>query len=111
METGYKDCSPCLHCTRVQDPQNCENKNCRSWQQWFIKRWDQIRAFPRRQMDDTPPRPVGVPLGGRHYALPHQVASFLQTDPCEVCVCPRQLCDTPCRLRKVWEQTKKEAAV
>lgn len=33
---------PCLTCTRVKDPKNCENKQCWVWQQWWIKRWKEI---------------------------------------------------------------------
>ncbi len=37
--------SPCLTCTRVKDPQNCENKLCRPWQVWYLKRWKGINGF------------------------------------------------------------------
>ena len=36
------DC-PCKTCTRVEDPQNCEYKLCKVWQEWFIQRWDELR--------------------------------------------------------------------
>ena len=36
--------SPCLACTRVRDPKNCENKLCREWQAWFIDRWEAMRT-------------------------------------------------------------------
>ena len=35
--------SPCLNCTRVKDPKNCENKNCPVWREWFIRRWEEMR--------------------------------------------------------------------
>ena len=35
--------SPCLTCTKVQDPKNCENKSCKEWREWFIKRWEKLR--------------------------------------------------------------------
>lgn len=34
---------PCADCTRVADPQACDNKNCRQWQKWFLPTWDEIR--------------------------------------------------------------------
>lgn len=108
METGYQDISPCRHCVRVPDPQNCENKNCKSWQQWFLRRWDRIRALPRRQVDAARLRPAGINVGGRYYTLPHQVRDYIRDDPCEGCVCPREVCDTPCRVRKAWEKTCSE---
>ncbi len=104
----YKHPSPCLSCSRVPDPRACDNKNCRQWQQWFLGRWDLIHRYPRKQMDNAVLKPVGVPLGGRHYAAPHQVQAYLQKDPCEKCVCPKELCSTPCRVRRAWEEAKGE---
>lgn len=42
METLKK--SPCLTCTRVKDPRNCENKTCKLWQEWFMQRWQAMQA-------------------------------------------------------------------
>ena len=33
---------PCLTCTRVKNPKNCENKNCQEWREWFIKKWSEL---------------------------------------------------------------------
>ena len=35
--------SPCATCRRVKDPSNCENKQCKLWQNWFIDRWETMR--------------------------------------------------------------------
>lgn len=35
--------SPCLSCIRVKDPDNCENKTCKLWSEWFISWWEGIR--------------------------------------------------------------------
>lgn len=35
--------SPCLTCTRVRDPKNCENKSCMDWRAWFLERWETVR--------------------------------------------------------------------
>lgn len=35
--------SPCLACTRVKDPEECENKQCKAWRDWFIRRWEEVR--------------------------------------------------------------------
>ena len=100
--------SPCVGCMRVKDPGDCENKNCKLWQRWFVHKWDQLRAYPRLRMDLEPPKPVGVHIAGRRYALPHQVKTYLENDPCQNCVCPRELCLTPCRNRRMWEKAKNE---
>ena len=34
---------PCLTCTRVKDPANCENKSCQTWREWFLKKWGELR--------------------------------------------------------------------
>lgn len=35
--------SPCLTCTRVKDPRDCENKTCERWRRWFISWWEGVR--------------------------------------------------------------------
>ncbi len=101
--------SPCLTCKRVRDPENCENKNCKQWQQWFVARWELLRQYPRRKKEKAELEPLGVPLGGEHYASPHRVREYLGADPCESCVCPSQLCRVPCRIKQSWEEAKGEA--
>jgi hypothetical protein len=34
---------PCLTCTRVEDPENCERKGCQAWREWFLKKWEDMR--------------------------------------------------------------------
>ena len=102
--------SPCVTCRRVKEPSDCENKNCQVWRQWFIGRWDQLRSYPRQQQE-KPAEPLGVPLGGRHYAAPDQVHAYLKNDPCETCLCPRDLCVIPCRARIAWESARNEVQV
>lgn len=34
---------PCKNCTRVKYPDKCENKTCREWLDWFIRRWEELR--------------------------------------------------------------------
>lgn len=99
--------SPCGYCTRVRDPRACENKNCMLWRQWFIDRWEAMRGAVRAQMDGRP-EPVGVAVSGTRYAAPNQVERYLQTDPCESCLCPRDLCQTPCGLRKNWQRARED---
>lgn len=33
---------PCLTCTKVKDPENCENKSCKEWREWFLKKWGEL---------------------------------------------------------------------
>lgn len=40
--------SPCLTCTKVKDPPNCENKLCKDWKAWFLRRWAEIYGYSRR---------------------------------------------------------------
>ena len=53
--------SPCLSCTRVANPLDCENKQCKLWQKWFLARWALIHAYPRKAMDKDDRKPSGVP--------------------------------------------------
>lgn len=43
-----KSSSPCLTCTRVKDPDSCENKNCKLWKAWFLRRWAGIYRFGQK---------------------------------------------------------------
>lgn len=92
---------PCLLCTRVPDPELCENKFCEPWKKWFLSRWAKIHAYGRRRME-APRETAGVSLGGQNHAHPDQVREYLQTDPCQVCACGQELCRTPCRDRAHW---------
>ena len=96
--------SPCLTCTRVRDPKNCEAKTCRDWQAWFIDRWEAMRECVRKDMAQAQLREVGVPLGGHHYAPPHQVTAYLRHDPCDTC--PALRCAQPCPVKKAWRVQK-----
>lgn len=103
--------SPCLTCRRVANPRACENKNCNPWRQWFIERWDRIRQSVREQMENAEPVPPSVSIGGRRYSTPDQVREYRARNPCESCVLPKDLCTTPCRMRRSWEEANGEASV
>lgn len=96
--------SPCLKCTRVRDPQACENKLCKDWQAWFIDRWESMREYVREQMDETTTKEIGVPLGGERYAHPHRIREYWKEDPCQRCLCPKELCQVPCAARMAWAE-------
>jgi len=100
--------SPCMCCTKVKDPTVCDNKDCRQWQRWFIEKWNEMRVAPRLELEKKPRIAEGVCIGGRVYALPHRVDSYLQTDPCESCLCPRDLCVVPCRIKRDWLRARQE---
>lgn len=101
--------SPCLTCTRVRDPQDCENKLCKDWQAWFIDRWESMRNSVRDQIRETPVQEIGIPLGGNRYASPHRVRQFLTQNPCEHCPSPKGQCKTPCTTKMRWDIMKKES--
>ena len=92
---------PCLTCTRVSDPGLCENKACKPWQRWFCESWDRLRREPRL-CREAPAQREGVVIGGQQYALPHRVHRYLEQDPCQDCLCPRDLCAIPCRVKRDW---------
>ena len=93
---------PCISCTRVTDPENWENKQCQVWQRWYIDTWK-----PRLSIESRPKEAEGMVIGGIRYALPHRVQGYLQKDPCEGCLCPRDLCVIPCRVKRDWLQAWK----
>lgn len=99
--------SPCLSCTRVADPRDCENKNCQLWRRWFIARWEALRACARADMEHRPEK-VGVTVSGVTYAAPHQVKKYLTEDPCHSCICPADLCRLPCPLKLNWQKARED---
>lgn len=100
--------SPCLSCTRVAQPRECENKNCKAWRSWFVGRWDALRIQPRLSMEKVKTEPEGVCIGGETYALPHRVKGYLESDPCEKCLCPRDLCTVPCKIKRNWKHARED---
>ena len=39
---------PCLNCTRVEDPSNCEIKTCGKWRYWWLAEWEKIRNYGKQ---------------------------------------------------------------
>lgn len=70
--------NPCTLCTKVADPQNCENKQCPLWRSWFTAKWNQTR-----KLFGTGP---------------------VKADPCLDCVWNGPLCTAPCTTRIAYEQ-------
>lgn len=103
--------SPCLGCARVADPRACENKQCKVWSRWFTQKWDELRRLPRLQMERAEKVPEGVVIGGQRYALPHRVRSYLENDPCGNCLCPKDLCKPPCRVKRDWLKAREDTMV
>lgn len=100
--------SPCVRCTTVADPRQCENKDCRRWRQWYIENWNRLRVIPRLNIEQQPRQAEGICIGGKYYALPHRVDSYLHTDPCAKCLCPRDLCVLPCRIKRDWQAARND---
>lgn len=46
--------SPCLTCKRVDDPADCENKQCRLWSRWYLSRWRLIHGFYEKYGKEKP---------------------------------------------------------
>lgn len=101
--------SPCLTCTRVKNPSNCENKLCNDWQNWFIERWDEMRASIYSEAMPLVVDRSAIMVGGYKYSHPDYVRRFLQHKPCLNCDCPAELCKEPCAMLVVWEAMKEKA--
>ena len=39
---------PCKNCTRVENPEECGNKNCVMWREWFLEQWERIHRYGKR---------------------------------------------------------------
>lgn len=39
---------PCKTCTRVKDPEECGNKDCKDWLYWFLERWKGFNRFYKK---------------------------------------------------------------
>jgi len=102
---------PCLRCGRVADPERCEDKECLLWRRWFVEKWDAMRVTPRLEAERRPRQEEGVVIGGVRYALPHRVRDYLRKDPCGGCLCPRDLCVLPCRVKRDWLQARENTMV
>ncbi len=100
--------SPCLKCTRVANPRDCEDKDCKVWREWFTKQWDDMRVQTRLAREHLPMEKEGVNIGGVTYALPHRVHSYLDNDPCQTCLCPKDLCRLPCRAKRGWTKARED---
>lgn len=100
--------SPCLTCTSVRDPGNCENKNCIRWRKWFVSKWEALRSDPRLRMECSTPQLDSVRIGGVPYVLPHRAQEYLQRNPCGECPCPKTMCGAPCPARRAWNNARNE---
>ena len=103
--------SPCMTCTRVKDPRGCDDKDCKAWQEWFTGRWDDLRHQVRVSMETVEEQPVGVNIGGTYYAAPHRVRRYLEQDPCTGCLCPRDLCRLPCKIKRRWLAAREDSFI
>lgn len=36
---------PCKNCDRVKNPEDCQNKSCQTWQDWFTYQWSLFNSF------------------------------------------------------------------
>ena len=34
---------PCDTCKKVDDPEDCERKQCGKWKHWWLRRWEALR--------------------------------------------------------------------
>ena len=104
LEDKKKDESPCIGCTRVRDPKSCENKTCKDWQAWFIARWEAMRRNVFAKMQQAEATGDAISVGGFQYSHPDRVRSNMENKPCDKCVCPAELCSTPCAVLRAWTE-------
>ena len=50
--------NPCDKCTRVPNPDACDNKRCPDWQAWWIPRWEKtclaiLRLLNKQENNDN----------------------------------------------------------
>lgn len=100
--------SPCMYCTSVPDPRQCENKDCGRWQSWFVGKWDALRLQVRLDREKQELVPAGVCIGGNYYSQPHRIHTYLAKDPCDQCLCPRDVCSLPCKEKRAWLQARED---
>lgn len=103
--------SPCMRCTRVADPRGCDNKDCVRWRRWYIQKWEDMRFSVRADMEKVRTEPAGVCIGGNFYSQPHRVRGYLQKDPCDGCLCPRDVCVLPCAVKRSWLRAREDVLV
>ena len=108
MEAGENRKSPCTTCQRVRDPQNCENKICREWQQWFIDRWEAMRRSVQQAEQGKSVQGETISVGGERYHHPDRVRRFLGENPCMRCHRRDGLCLSPCKVRETWDSEKEK---
>lgn len=95
---------PCKTCRRVSNSYACDNKECTRWQEWWIEQWERTRVLFRAAKDI---QPAPAPANKLQYDTPDHVRRYLAEDPCTKCKIPKDLCSTPCRSKKNWEDAKK----
>ncbi len=98
--------SPCMGCVKVANAAECDNKDCALWRKWYIQRWNDMRFSVRGDMERVKREPAGVCIGGNYYSQPHRVKGYLQKDPCDGCLCPRDLCVLPCAIKRSWQSAR-----
>ena len=60
------------------------------------------------EMEALELKPLGMNIGGNYYMSAHQRMAYLRKDPCSDCLCPKDLCQTPCQLRRTWDAAREE---
>lgn len=55
--------NPCDKCTRVPDPDACDNKRCPDWKAWWLPRWEQtcltiLRLLNKQEKGNEPDKHI-----------------------------------------------------
>lgn len=44
--------NPCENCTKVNDPDNCSDKQCLEWKKWYLARQKLINGYAKKHLPD-----------------------------------------------------------
>lgn len=88
--------SPCESCPR-NNTRQCSGKDCQPWLIRYRYRQKKINAYARKLAGDIRPQSGSVWV----YPHPDEVRRYLDTDPCDSCMC-RNWCDEICPKKAAW---------
>lgn len=96
--------SPCDSCPSRNGP--CPGKDCDRWQIRYRYRQKQINAYAKQLVESTAIEKRNVWT----YPRPDEVRRYLQTNPCEKCMC-RNFCKGNCAVKRKWLQATQRKQV
>ena len=90
--------SPCDTCSQCTASNGCE-----AWRIRYLYRQKQINAYAKKIAGRIPTQPREKFL----YEHPDLIRNWIETDPCERCMC-REWCNGSCPRKDAWKKAKEE---